>query len=205
MNASEGIILSLLNAYPQAAAEKMKDGRLLFEICLEMKASDDFVRAICKVRIDGLLPLGIVLTNRSSDDNVLAVLEADPEAAGKRFSTKCDECILPLHIAYEDKHSEPVKDALRRAYPDAEKENPFKTTYLLHKVLENESLALDPNGNNVRNLIEKYPEAAGKRGRDGRLPLHIAIDRIAPAYAMIALFYIPSGWKGKDGRRETPD
>jgi hypothetical protein len=188
MNASEGIILSLLNFYPQAAAEKMKDGRLLFEICLEKNAasddlmreiwkasegiilslinadpqaaaencnftailydgrflfeiflernaSDDFMREICKVRVDGLLLLGVVLTKSSSDDIVLAVLKAYPEAAGKRLSTNCDECILPLHIANEENHSEPVKDALRDAYPDAEKENPFETNHQLRKGL----------------------------------------------------------------------
>eukprot|EP00984_Skeletonema_dohrnii_P011656 scaffold4673_cov82-Skeletonema_dohrnii-CCMP3373.AAC.1 len=188
MNASEGIILLLIKSYPQAAFE-MKDGRLLVEIYLkrERRATVDFMREICKVRINGLLPLGVVLTKRSSDDIVLAVLEAYPEAARKRFSTKWDEFILPLHIAYEDKHSEPVKDALRHAYPDAEKENPFETTYLLHKFLENGPL--DQDGDDVENLIEKYPEAVGKRGRDGRLPLHIAIDRIAPVEVTSELFY----------------
>eukprot|EP00984_Skeletonema_dohrnii_P026513 scaffold15875_cov72-Skeletonema_dohrnii-CCMP3373.AAC.3 len=202
--ASEGIILSLLNAYPQAAEEKMEmeHGRLLFEIFLERKASDDFMREICKVRIDGLLPLGVVLSKRSSDDIVLAVLRAYPEAAGKRFSTKGDECILPLHIAYEDKHSEPVKDALLRAYPDAEKENPFETTHLLHKLLENKPFdQLDED--DVEDLIKKYPEAAGKRGRDGRLPLHIAIDRNAPGEVTWEVFvaYRQAGKeKMKDGR-----
>eukprot|EP00984_Skeletonema_dohrnii_P009007 scaffold3378_cov82-Skeletonema_dohrnii-CCMP3373.AAC.1 len=204
-NASEGIILSLIKAYPQAAFE-MKDGRLLVEIYLERKASDDFMREICKVcvRVDGLLPLGVVLTKRSSDDIVLAVLEAYPEAARKRFSTKFDECILPLHIAFEDKHSEPVKDALRRVYPDAEKYNPFETTHQLHKLLENESLSLDHRAyDEVKKLIEKYPEAAGKRGRDGRLPLHIAIDRIASYVVTWMLFeaYLQAGKeKMKDGR-----
>eukprot|EP00984_Skeletonema_dohrnii_P025471 scaffold14642_cov83-Skeletonema_dohrnii-CCMP3373.AAC.5 len=207
-DASEGIILSLIKAYPQAAAEKTwGSGKflfpgLLFERFLEVNASDDLMREICKVRIDGLLPLGVVLTKRSSDDIVLAVLEAYPEAAGKRFSTKFDECILPLHIAYEDKHSEKVQGALRRAYPDAEKENPFETTHQLHKFLENESLDIWAHVK-VGNLIEKYPEAAGKRGRDGRLPLHIAIDRIAPCEVTIALFkaYPQAGKeKMKDGR-----
>ncbi|KAK1736247.1 serine/threonine-protein kinase [Skeletonema marinoi] len=210
MNASEGIILSLLNAYPQAAfveikvkAEETKDGRLLFEIYLERKASDDFMREICKVRVDGLLTLGFVLTKRSSVDIVLAVLEAYPEAARKRFSTKSDECILPLHIAYEDKHSEPVKDALRRAYPGAaEKENPFETTHQLHKFLQNKPLdQLD--GDDVEDLIKTYPEAAGKRGRDGRLPLHIAIDRIAPpdvTGVLIEAYPQAGKEKMKDGR-----
>eukprot|EP00984_Skeletonema_dohrnii_P011088 scaffold4399_cov75-Skeletonema_dohrnii-CCMP3373.AAC.4 len=201
-NASEGIIMSLLNAYPQAAGEKMKDGRFLFEIFLERKDAHNLMREICKVRVDGLLPLGVVLTERSSDDIVLAVLEAYPEAAGKRFSTKFDECILPLNIANEDNHSEPVQKALRRAYPDAEKENPFKTTYKLHKVLENESLDFRA-GHRVYDLIKKYPEAAGKRGRDGRLPLHIAIDRMAHRYIMNQLFeaYPQAGKeKMKDGR-----
>eukprot|EP00985_Skeletonema_marinoi_P019751 scaffold11434_cov115-Skeletonema_marinoi.AAC.6 len=210
MNASEGIILSLLNAYPQAAfveikvkAEETKDGRLLFEIYLERKASDDFMREICKVRVDGLLTLGFVLTKRSSVDIVLAVLEAYPEAARKRFSTKSDECILPLHIAYEDKHSEPVKDALRRAYPGAaEKENPFETTHQLHKFLQNKPLdQLD--GDDVEDLIKMHPEAVRKRGRDGCLPLHIAIDRIAPPDVTWVLFdaYPQAGKeKMKDGR-----
>eukprot|EP00985_Skeletonema_marinoi_P031833 scaffold37823_cov201-Skeletonema_marinoi.AAC.9 len=203
-NASEGIILSLLNADPQAAFVEMKDGRLLVEICLEKKASDDLMREICKVRVrvDGLLPLGVVLTKRSSDDIVLAVLEAYPEAAGKRFSTNCDECILPLHIANEDNHSEEVKEALRRAYPDAEKVNPFETTHLLHKLLENKPFdQLDED--DVEDLINKYPEAAGKRGRDGRLPLHIAIDRIAPPEVTWKVFeaYRQAGKeKMKDGR-----
>jgi len=201
---SEEIILSLLNAYPQAAAEKMEYGWLLFEKYLERKrkASDDMMREICKVRVDGLLPLGIVLTKRSSDDDVLAVLEAYPEAAGKRFSTKFDERILPMHIAYEDEHSEPVKDALRRAYPDAEKENPFETTYQLHKLLENEPLNYWA-GDGVENLIKMYPEAVGKRGRDGRPPLHIAIDRIAARNVTEMLFdeYPQAGKeKMKDGR-----
>ncbi|KAK1747210.1 serine/threonine-protein kinase [Skeletonema marinoi] len=188
--ASEGIILLLLNAYPQAAAEKMKDGRLLFEIFLERKDAHDLMREICKVRIDGLLPLGFVLTKRSSDDIVLAALKVYPEAAGKRFSTKFDECILPLHIAYEDNHSEPVKNALRRVYPDAEKENPFETTHQLHKFLECEQVLFD-HEDDLDDLIEinnKYPEAAGKRGRDGRLPLHIAIDRIASPEVTYQLF-----------------
>eukprot|EP00985_Skeletonema_marinoi_P021644 scaffold13386_cov154-Skeletonema_marinoi.AAC.1 len=201
--ASEGIILSLINADPQAAAEKMYDGngRFLFEIFLEKNASDDLMREICKVRVDGLLPLGVVLTKRSSDDIVLAVLKAYPEAAGKRFSTKGDECILPLHIAYEDEHSEPVKDALLRAYPDAEKDNPFETTHLLHKLLDNESS--DPVYGDVKDLFEEYPEAAGKRGRDGRLPLHIAIDRMAPPDVTMRLLYAyPQAGKEKmkDGR-----
>eukprot|EP00984_Skeletonema_dohrnii_P026510 scaffold15874_cov77-Skeletonema_dohrnii-CCMP3373.AAC.5 len=208
-NASEGIILLLLNDYPQAAAEKMEDGRLLFEIFLKRKASDDdLMREVCKVRVDGLLPLGFVLTKRSSDDMVLAVLKAYPEAAGKRFSTKFDECILPLHIAHEDEHSEPVKDALRRAYPDAdaEKENPFETTHQLHKYLENEPLDTLGAINSVKDLIEEYPESVGKRGRDGRLPLHIAIDRMAPPTVTWKLFeaYTQAGKeKMKDGRLPT--
>eukprot|EP00984_Skeletonema_dohrnii_P002429 scaffold836_cov77-Skeletonema_dohrnii-CCMP3373.AAC.3 len=201
---SEGIILSLLNAYPQAAFEKMKDGRLLVEIFLkrERKASDDLMREICKVRVrvDGLLPLGVVLTKRSSDDVVLAVIEAYPEAAGKRFSTNCDECILPLHIAYEDKHSEKVRKALLDAYPGAaEKENPFETTHQLHTFLENKPLDCAA----VEDLIEEYPEAVGKRGRDGRLPLHIAIGRNAPPGFTKMLFnkYPQAGKeKMKDGR-----
>eukprot|EP00984_Skeletonema_dohrnii_P008445 scaffold3107_cov77-Skeletonema_dohrnii-CCMP3373.AAC.5 len=204
-NLSEGIILLLFNAYPQAAGEEMtKERRLIFEILLQRKASDDLMREICKVRVrvDGLLPLGVVLTKRSSDDIVMAVLKAYPEAAGKPFSTNCDECILPLHIACEDEHSEPVKDALRRAYPKAtEKENPFETNHELHKFLEKESF--DPQGRDVVELIEKYPEAAGKRGRDGRLPLHIAIDRIAHPRVTIPLFeaYRQAGKERmKDGR-----
>eukprot|EP00984_Skeletonema_dohrnii_P008451 scaffold3107_cov77-Skeletonema_dohrnii-CCMP3373.AAC.11 len=202
-NTSEEIILSLLNAYPQAAGEKMKDGRLLFEIYLERNASNDLIRAIYKVRVrvDGLLPLGVVLTKKSSDNIVLSVLRAYPEAAGERFSAKFDECILPLHIANEDEHSEPVKDALCRAYPDAEKNNPFETTHQLHKLLENGPL--DELNYGVYDLIKKYPEAAGKRGRDGRLPLHIAIDRIAPYGVTNQLFeaYPQAGKEMmKDGR-----
>eukprot|EP00984_Skeletonema_dohrnii_P019489 scaffold9323_cov74-Skeletonema_dohrnii-CCMP3373.AAC.3 len=199
---SEGIILSLLNAYPQAAGEKMKGGKFLFEIFLKRKASDDFVREIFKVRIDGLLPLGVVLTKRSSDNIVLAVLFAYPEAAGERFSTKFDECILPLHIAYEDKHSELVKDALRREYPDAEKENPLETSHQLHKLLKNGHLEGE-NFTYLQNLIWGYPAALGKRGRDGRLPLHIAIDRIVPLEVIEILFeaYPQAGKeKMKDGR-----
>eukprot|EP00984_Skeletonema_dohrnii_P009005 scaffold3377_cov69-Skeletonema_dohrnii-CCMP3373.AAC.1 len=208
-NASDGIILSLLNAYPQAAAEEMKNGRLIFEIYLkrERRATVEFMREICNVRIDGLLLLGVVLTKtkRSSDDIVLAVLEADPEAAGKRFSTKFDECILPLHIAYEDEHSEPVKDALRRAYPDAENENPFGTTHQLHKYLESEYEQFDHEDDldHVIDMCKTYPEAAGKRGRDGRLPLHIAIDRMVPGNITEGLFYTyPQAGKEKmkDGR-----
>ena len=75
-------------------------------------------------------------------------------------------------------HSEPVKDALRHAYPDAEKDNPFETIHQLHKFLEIEPLDYW-GGHDVENLIKMYPEAVRKRGRDGRLPLHIAIDRIA--------------------------
>eukprot|EP00984_Skeletonema_dohrnii_P021419 scaffold10694_cov66-Skeletonema_dohrnii-CCMP3373.AAC.2 len=188
MNASEEIILSLLNAYPQAAAAKMTDGRFA-----------KFVLTTGYFRFRFRWRWGLSL---SSDDIVLAVLEAYPEAAGKRFSTKCDECILPLHIAYEDEHSEPVQDALRRAYPDAEMENPFKTNHLLHKLLENEPLdQLDEH--DVEDLIQIYPEAVGKRGRDGRLPLHIATDRMAPWGVTRKVFeaYPQAGKeKMKDGR-----
>eukprot|EP00984_Skeletonema_dohrnii_P026995 scaffold16422_cov78-Skeletonema_dohrnii-CCMP3373.AAC.4 len=205
---SEEVIKALLNAHPGAASERSNfTGDLPLHDAINKKASGGIIQSLLnaypqagKVRVDGLLPLGFVLTKRSSDDVVLAVLNADPEAAVKRFSTKFDECILPLHIAYEDNHSEKVQNALRDAYPDAENDNPFKTTYQLHEFLENERIN-DSIG--VYDLIKKYPEAAGKRRRDGRLPLHIAIDRMAPRYIMDRLFdaYRQAGKeKMEDGR-----
>ena len=176
---AEEVILLLLNAYPQAAKEKMKDGRLPIEVCAKNKASEGLMLALYKAnpksRVEGLLFLGRVLSNGSLDDVVLAVLQAYPEAAKETFSTKCDVFILPLHIAHEEKRSEEVKKALLDAYPDAEEvENPFKTTLRLHKLLEDSA-----TNDDVLDLINNYPDAVGKRGRDGLRPLHIALVHIA--------------------------
>eukprot|EP00984_Skeletonema_dohrnii_P005207 scaffold1824_cov104-Skeletonema_dohrnii-CCMP3373.AAC.7 len=186
---AEEVILLLLNAYPQAAKEKMKDGRLPIEVCAKNKASKDLMLALYKAnpksRVEGLLFLGIVLTDGLSDDVVLAVLQAYPEAAKETFSTKSDVCILPLHIAHEEKRSEEVKKALLDAYPRAkEVENPFETTLRLHKLLEDTS----PDEDVLEDLIEKYPDAVGKRGGDGRLPLHIALVHKASQDVIMMLF-----------------
>ncbi|KAK1747141.1 serine/threonine-protein kinase [Skeletonema marinoi] len=186
---AEEVILLLLNAYPQAAKEKMKDGRLPIEVCAKNKASEGLMLALYKAnpksRVEGLLFLGMVLTNVSSDDVVLAVLQAYPEAASATFSTKSDVRILPLHIAHEETRSEELKKALLDAYPDAkEVENPFKTTLRLHKLLED----TEPD-EDVLELIKNYPDAVGKRGRDGRRPLHIALMHKASQDVIKMLFH----------------
>eukprot|EP00985_Skeletonema_marinoi_P010384 scaffold4881_cov201-Skeletonema_marinoi.AAC.1 len=186
---AEEVILLLLNAYPQAAKEKMKDGRLPIEVCAKNKASEGLMLALYKAdpksRVEGLLPLGRVLTDGSSDDVVLDVLQAYPEAAKDTFSTKSDVRILPLHIAHEDECSDKVKKALLDAYPGAEEEeNPFKTTLRLHKLLED----TEPD-EDVLELIKNYPDAVGKRGRDGRRPLHIALVHTASQDVITTLFH----------------
>ncbi|KAK1747165.1 serine/threonine-protein kinase [Skeletonema marinoi] len=205
------VLKALLDAYPDAAKEKMKDGRLPIEVCAKKKASKGLMLALYKAdpksRVEGLLPLGRVLNDGSSDEVVLAVLQAYPEAAKETFSTKCDVFILPLHIAHEDECSEEVKKALLDAYPDAkEVENPFKTTLRLHKLLEDtspdedvlledtspdEDVLLEDTSpdEDVLELIKNYPDAVGKRGRDGRRPLHIALMHKASQDVTSELFY----------------
>eukprot|EP00577_Skeletonema_sp_RCC1716_P003979 CAMPEP_0113435840 /NCGR_PEP_ID=MMETSP0013_2-20120614/36498_1 /TAXON_ID=2843 ORGANISM="Skeletonema costatum, Strain 1716" /NCGR_SAMPLE_ID=MMETSP0013_2 /ASSEMBLY_ACC=CAM_ASM_000158 /LENGTH=1647 /DNA_ID=CAMNT_0000326257 /DNA_START=200 /DNA_END=5140 /DNA_ORIENTATION=+ /assembly_acc=CAM_ASM_000158 len=185
---SQKVLKALLDAYPDAAKEKMNDGRLPIEVCAKNKASEDLMLALYKAdpksRVEGLMPLGMVLTNGSSDDVVLAVLQAYPEAASATFSTKCDVFILPLHIAHEDECSDKVKKALRDAYPGADEENPFENTLRLHKLLED----TEPD-EDVLELIKNYPDAVGKRGRDGRRPLHIALMHKASQDVTSELFY----------------
>ena len=185
---SQKVLKALLNAYPDAAKEKMNDGRLPIEVCAKNKASEDLMLALYKAdpksRVEGLMPLGMVLTNGSSDDVVLAVLQAYPEAASATFSTKCDVFILPLHIAHEDECSDKVKKALRDAYPGADEENPFENTLRLHKLLED----TEPD-EDVLELIKNYPDAVGKRGRDGRRPLHIALVHKASQDVITTLFH----------------
>eukprot|EP00577_Skeletonema_sp_RCC1716_P003798 CAMPEP_0113416640 /NCGR_PEP_ID=MMETSP0013_2-20120614/25227_1 /TAXON_ID=2843 ORGANISM="Skeletonema costatum, Strain 1716" /NCGR_SAMPLE_ID=MMETSP0013_2 /ASSEMBLY_ACC=CAM_ASM_000158 /LENGTH=1678 /DNA_ID=CAMNT_0000303715 /DNA_START=200 /DNA_END=5233 /DNA_ORIENTATION=- /assembly_acc=CAM_ASM_000158 len=199
---AEEVILLLLNAYPQAAKEKMKDGRLPIEVCAKNKASDGLMLALYKAdpksRVEGLLPLGRVLTDGSSDDVVLDVLQAYPEAAKDTFSTKSDVRILPLHIAHEDECSDKVKKALLDAYPGAEEEeNPFKTTLRLHKLLEDSAPDDD-----VLDLINNYPDAVGKRGRDGRRPLHIAVHKASQDVITTLFHKYPQAAKERmeDGR-----
>mmetsp|Transcript_2093 Transcript_2093/g.3329 ORF Transcript_2093/g.3329 Transcript_2093/m.3329 type:complete len:476 (-) Transcript_2093:104-1531(-) len=201
---SQKVLKALLDAYPDAAKEKMKDGSLPIEVCAKNKASEGFMLALYKAdpktRVEGLLPLGRVLNDGSSDEVVLAVLQAFPEAASATFSTKCDVLILPLHIAHEDECSDKVKKALIDAYPVAqEKENPFETSLLLHKLLEDTS----PDEDVLQDLIEKYPDAVGKRGRDGRRPLHIALVHKASQDVIMMLFHkYPQAGKERmeDGR-----
>ena len=76
-NGSEENILSLLYAYPQAAQEKLVDGKHPVEFFLQNEASEDLMLALYKIvpktRFNGLLPLGISLARGSSDDVVLSI------------------------------------------------------------------------------------------------------------------------------------
>jgi serine/threonine protein kinase/ankyrin repeat protein len=194
--ASVDVIRVLLKADPTAAEKTMKvrDEDMLqdykgvdilpLHLAILRTWLPDVIKALLKVypgavnaRIRGKLPLALALqTDQLSDDAVLAVLAAYPDAAKETFSNECDVVILPLHIAMEKKSSEKVVKALIRAHPGAKKEeNPFSKILLLHELLMHHK----PSDKDVQNLIDKYPDAVSKRGKDGQLPLHIAVIKEA--------------------------
>jgi hypothetical protein len=179
LEVSDDVVLALLAAYPVAAKDTGSIDRPLMlplHSALEKKRSLDVVKALLDVYPKGVeakyknlqLLNYALLTVGASDDVVLALLAAYPEAAKDTGSIDFEMSILPLHAAILRKRSQRVVEALLDAYPGAEKEN----NLLLHEFLDLEG---NPNAEDVQALIDKYHDAVRKVGKNGMLPLHTAL------------------------------
>jgi serine/threonine protein kinase len=169
------VVKALLQAYLEGAGARMTDGELE-------------------------LPLSMALaTFESSDDVVLAVLAAYPDAAKDILSydngDKEGISMLPLHYAIEGECSLDIVKALLNAYPEGAKEkNPVTNNLPLHDAInQNASEGIQLL------LLNAYPQATKKKMQDGWLPIEVCVGNKASEDLIVALLKADMPLRAKDG------
>jgi len=185
--ASDDVVLAVLAAYPNAAEDcGTNDDISLLPLltAIRKKRSLDIVKELLKVypkgaetRLpEGELPLSLAITTRGiSDDVVLAVLEAYPDAVKDTVSN--DSSTLPLHLAILKKRSHDVINALIDVYPEGaavrmkrQREEKLPLSYALTSGVSDDVMLA---------ILSAYPDAAKEKSAYYyglvMLPLHFAI------------------------------
>jgi len=170
------VISELLKAYPEAAREKDRDGRLPLhdaaiynsnaEVISELlKAYPEAATAAREKDRDGCLPLHDAASYNSNAAVISELLKAYPEAVRE----KKEDGRLPLHYAAKKNSHAAVILELLKAYPEAVREKDRDGRLPLHYAAENNS-----NAAVISELLKAYPEAVREKKEDGRLLLHDA-------------------------------
>eukprot|EP00577_Skeletonema_sp_RCC1716_P004138 CAMPEP_0113431400 /NCGR_PEP_ID=MMETSP0013_2-20120614/33564_1 /TAXON_ID=2843 ORGANISM="Skeletonema costatum, Strain 1716" /NCGR_SAMPLE_ID=MMETSP0013_2 /ASSEMBLY_ACC=CAM_ASM_000158 /LENGTH=1290 /DNA_ID=CAMNT_0000320389 /DNA_START=109 /DNA_END=3982 /DNA_ORIENTATION=- /assembly_acc=CAM_ASM_000158 len=205
--ASDDVVLAVLAAYPNAAEDcGTNDDISLLPLltAIRKKRSLDIVKELLKVypkgaetRLpEGELPLSLAITTRGiSDDVVLAVLEAYPDAVKDTVSN--DSSTLPLHLAILKKRSHDVINALIDVYPEGaavrmkrQREEKLPLSYALTSGVSDDVmlaiLSAYPDAAKeksdiisshemVKALLDAYPGAVKEITPTKQLPLYYAI------------------------------
>ena len=176
------IILVLLRA-DSSAAEKMVKYKRLRDM---LPQRDDYsifsditseIGSIVSEANEDTLPLNLALKVGASDDVVLAVLEAYPDAAAFEYhDAGSDGSMLPLHLAIQKGRSLTIIKELLEKYPEGVETRTGKEEMLpLSLALTTDGLQTDV----VLAILEAYPGATEETCSYGYnsevLPLHHAI------------------------------
>ena len=213
-HATVEVVLLLIEVYPEAARvdnalhhaierKRSKSENLLSVV----KALIDIYPEGVKERYNGRLPLTSSLHMGGTDDEVLALLAAYPQAAEDKQDDLNDSdnnpdaesetlqegdplllSPLPLHYAIMEMRSQKVLKALLDAYPDAAKEkNPQTGNLPLHDALE-DAMKRQEAEEVILLLLNAYPQAAKEKMKDGRLPIEVCAKNKASEGLMLALY-----------------
>ena len=192
---SDDVVLAVLEAYPDAVKDTVSNdiSTLPLHLAILKKRSRDVINALIDVYPEGAtvrmkwqreekLPLSYALTCGVSDEVVLAILSAYPDAAKEKSAYYYGLVMLPLHFAIRERRSHEVAKALLDAYPGAVKEKTPTIQLPLH-----DAIKMKASEGNILLLANAYPEAAKKRMEDGRLPIEACAKNEASDDLMLSL------------------
>ncbi len=181
-----GVVNVILNAYPEAAAEKDYVGRLPLHYAASNNSNLDIVKLIyrtypeaAKVKDNnGNLPLHYA-ANRNENPDVVEII-LDPEAAAEKVRMLLNVCPeaateknndgnLPLHVAAKHYNTEAVK-LLLNVCPEAATEKNNDGNLPLH------CAAKYDNTKAVKLLFKKNPRAIVIKDNNGKTPLEKSIQ-----------------------------
>ena len=188
LGAPDDVVLAVLEAYPKAAMDcgRYNDVSILpLNIAIQKKRSLDIINELLTVYPEGAkrrlpsggeLPLSLAITTIGiSDDVVMAILEANPDAAKDMISN--DSSTLPLHLAILMKRSLGIMQALLDVYPKAAEVIMKRKRDM--KLPLSHALTRGVSDDIVLAILATYPAAAKAKsvyyyGLE-MLPLHFAI------------------------------